>query len=255
VTPPTLHADRTGRGPRLVMVHGFTQNRRCWGPVAGRLSEDHELVLIDAPGHGRSGHVVAPFEEAALHIGHTGGRAAYLGYSMGGRLCLQLAVSRPDLVQALILVGATAGIDDPVERQRRREADHRLADHLEAVGLSAFLDEWLDNPLFRSLPTEAAHREQRLDNTAHGLASSLRSAGTGSQPSLWDRLGDLDMPVLAVAGADDTRYAELAGRITSSVSGPAEVVLLEGSGHAAHLEQPEVFVGTVRAFLQRHGER
>ena len=54
-----LHADVEGRGPRIVLVHGFTQNRNCWGRVASGLARDHEIVRVDAPGHGDSSHVRA----------------------------------------------------------------------------------------------------------------------------------------------------------------------------------------------------
>ena len=98
--------------------------------------------------------------------GDAGGTGTYVGYSMGGRVSLHAALAHPDAVERLVLIGATAGIDDPDERAARREADDRLADHIEAVGVPAFIDEWLANPLFAGLTEATALRSDRLRNTA-----------------------------------------------------------------------------------------
>ena len=105
----SLHAERRGTGPRLVLVHGFTQTRRCWGPEVDALATDHELVLVDAPGHGRSADVVADLPTGAELIVDQGADATYLGYSMGARFCLHIALSQPARVRGLVLLGATAG--------------------------------------------------------------------------------------------------------------------------------------------------
>jgi N-acyl-D-aspartate/D-glutamate deacylase len=116
-------------GLRLVLVHGFTQTMASWAPLLPALAERFELVLVDAPGHGGSVGVPADMGAAAAALGQAGGRAAYVGYSMGGRMCLRLAVDRPDLVQALVLIGASPGLADPVERAALREAiDHPNTD-------------------------------------------------------------------------------------------------------------------------------
>jgi 2-succinyl-6-hydroxy-2,4-cyclohexadiene-1-carboxylate synthase len=245
----TLHAERDGSGPRLVLVHGFTQTRRSWGDLAVDLSRDHEVVRVDAPGHGRSAQVAVGVEAGARLLGDAGGRATYVGYSMGGRLALRLAVDRPALVERLVLVSATAGIDDPEERAARRAADEAQARRLEAGGLDAFLADWLDQPLFAGLSEATAGLEARGENTVAGLASSLRLAGTGAQPPLWSRLGELAMPVLAVAGGDDTKFVALARRLAAAVGANASVAVLEGAGHAVHLEQPGAFLATLRAWL------
>lgn len=247
-----LHTEVRGRdGPRLVLVHGFTQTGRCWTPIDDDLARDHEIVLVDAPGHGRSSDVHADLEKGARLLGAAGGRATYLGYSMGGRLALRLAVDRPELVERLILVGASPGIAEEAERTARQQADERLAAHLESIGLPAFLDEWLARPLFSGLDPTAAHREERLCNTVEGLASSLRLAGTGAQSSLWHRLHELTMPVLLVTGARDTRFRRVAERMREAIGERASVALIEGAGHAAHLEQPRAFVELVRSWLAR----
>jgi len=243
----------TGDGAdRLVLVHGFTQTGRCWGPFADDLSRDHRLVLVDAPGHGGSADVRADLREGAHLLGATGGRATYVGYSMGGRLALHLAVERPDLVARLVLIGATAGIEDPAERAARRRADEALAGHLLEVGVGPFLDEWLAQPLFAGLTAEAACRAERLANGAEGLASSLRLAGTGTQEPLWDRLATIEAPVLLLAGVDDPKFSAIAGRMARAIGPNATVALVPRAGHSAHLESPLDTASIVRRWLRAH---
>jgi 2-succinyl-6-hydroxy-2,4-cyclohexadiene-1-carboxylate synthase len=234
---------------RLVLLHGFTQTSGCWGPVGDGLARDHEVVRLDAPGHGDAADVRADLVEGAARAAGAGGRAIYVGYSMGARLALHVALGHPDVVEGLVLVGGTPGIEDDVERAARRAHDHDLADHLREVGLEVFLDEWLAQPLFAGLPDWARFDDERARNTVEGLASSLELAGTGSQQNLWPRLGDLAMPVLALAGTRDIRFADIASRTAEAVGSHATVALVPGAGHAAHLEQPEGFLDHVRPWL------
>lgn len=247
-----LHADREGTGPPIVLVHGFTQTRRCWGPEAADLARDHEVIRVDAPGHGRSAAILAGLRTGGRLIADQGGEATYLGYSMGARFCLHLALSNPELVRGLVLLGGTAGIEDPVERTARRAQDLATAARLRELGLPAFLDGWLDQPLFASLPAERAFREERLENTVEGLASILEQAGTGSQDPSWDRLHHLTMPVLVMAGARDSKFAALARRMAGAIGDNATLALVPDAGHAAHLERPAAFLATLRPWLAAH---
>jgi len=246
------HERADGRADRLVLVHGFTQTCGCWGPFVDDLGRDHELVLVDAPGHGGSTDVDADLPTGALLLGEAGGPATYLGYSMGGRLALHLALARPDLVRRLVLIGATGGIDDPDERAARRAADEALAHHIEAVGVGTFLDEWLAQPLFAGLTSAAACRDERLTNSASGLASSLRLAGTGTQEPLWDRLGAIDVPVLVLAGVDDAKFSAVAGRLGRAIGPNATVALVPRSGHSTQLENPADTASIIRRWLRAH---
>lgn len=248
-----LSAESRGHGPRLVLVHGFTQTRRCWGPVSDALAADHEVISVDAPGHGGSAGITAGLVDGAGLIATRGGEATYLGYSMGARFALHVALAEPALVNGLILLGGTAGIEDPGERAARREQDRDTADRLRAVGLEGFLEGWLRQPLFARLPPDRAFRAERLENTVAGLATSLEHAGTGSQEPSWHRLRELAMPVLLLAGADDAKFALLAQRMAREIGDNADLALIEGAGHAAHLEQPDRFLAVVQPWLAAHG--
>ncbi|MFN8039303.1 MAG: alpha/beta fold hydrolase [Acidimicrobiales bacterium] len=238
--------------PRLVLVHGFTQSARCWSPIDDALAADHEVVGVDAPGHGGSSAVSASFDEAVDLLAAAGGRGTYLGYSMGGRLALAAAIAHPEVVERLVLIGASPGLADPDERATRIAADEALADHVEAVGVDAFLDEWLALPLFAGLHPAAAHLDERRRNTAAGLADSLRRCGTGAQPPQWDRLGELGargLPVLLVVGEHDAKFRAIAEAMADGIGPTAAVAVVPGAGHTAHLEQPAAFLAAVRPFL------
>jgi 2-succinyl-6-hydroxy-2,4-cyclohexadiene-1-carboxylate synthase len=248
-----LHVDRRGEGPTLVLVHGFTQTGRSWGALADALAVDHEVVLPDAPGHAGSAEVRADLRAGGeLLVEAAAGPATFVGYSMGARLCLHAALTHPDAVRGLVLVGGTAGLEDADERAARVDQDRATADRLEALGLDRFLEEWLAQPLFAGLRPDQAGLEERRRNTVAGLRSSLELAGTGAQEPLWARLGQLTMPVLAVAGAEDTKFAALAERMVAGIGRSATLDLIEGAGHAAHLEQPDGFLRVLRAWLAEH---
>jgi 2-succinyl-6-hydroxy-2,4-cyclohexadiene-1-carboxylate synthase len=244
-----LSTAELGKGGPLVAVHGFTQTHRSWLPVGERLAPGNHLTLVDSPGHGGSSAIRADMWHGAELLAEAGGRGGYIGYSMGARLCLHLALRRPDLVTSLVLIGVHPGIVDPDERSRRRAADDALARRIEAHGVAAFVDWWLRQPLFATLTPAAAGREDRLTNTVDGLASSLRLAGTGSQEPLWDRLAELAMPVLLITGSVDTKFAALGREAARAIGGNAHTVLIPGAGHACHLERPDEFCAQVVDFL------
>lgn len=253
MTAAPLHVERLGAGPRVVLAHGFTQTGRSWLPLATDLATDHEVLLPDAPGHGGSDEVRADLPGTAdLLADAVGGPATWVGYSMGARTCLHLALAHPALVRGLVLLGGTGGLDDPDERAARRAADAALGDHLAADGLSAFLDSWLAQPLFAGLPADAAGLEDRRRNTVEGLRSSLELAGTGTQVPLWDRLPELAVPVLVVAGERDAKFTALGRRLADGIGPRAELALVPGAGHAAHLEAPAAFRALLRTWLAAH---
>lgn len=237
---------------RFVLAHGFTQSALSWATFQ-RLLESRlpgaATIAVDLPGHGDA----APPADLDLwasadRLLDQGGPGVYVGYSMGGRVALHTALARPEVVERLVLIGATAGIDDPDERAARRAADERLADHIEAVGVPTFIDEWLANPLFAGLTDATALRADRLRNTPAGLAASLRATGTGTQTPLWDRLGEIVCPVLVLVGEHDAKFTDLGRRLVDGLP-RAELVVIPGAGHSVHLEQPDATVDAIADWL------
>jgi 2-succinyl-6-hydroxy-2,4-cyclohexadiene-1-carboxylate synthase len=240
------------KGSRVVLLHGFGQDHRCWGPLGDALAREHDVVALDLPGHGGAGAVHADLPTTGqLVIDAADGPASIVGYSMGGRIALHAALDRPDLVASLVLISATAGIDDEAEREARRASDEALADRIEEIGVEAFADEWLALPLFAGLPPEHRFVEERRSNRPAGLAMSLRLAGTGTQVPLWNRLHELTMPVLLIAGAEDAKFTALAERMAGCIGDNAHLAVIGGAGHSVHLEQPVATTELIVAWLDR----
>jgi 2-succinyl-6-hydroxy-2,4-cyclohexadiene-1-carboxylate synthase len=239
-------------GSRLILVHGFTQTGRSWAsvaPLVGELS-GREVLTPDLPGHGASrASRPAGLARAAAAIGESCGRGVWVGYSMGARVCLRLALDRPGHVERLVLVGATPGLADAREREERRAADEALAARLEPMGIGEFLDAWLAGPLFAHLRPEQAGRAARLSNDCEGLAWALRTLGTGAEPSMWDELPQLSMPVLVMAGERDAKFTALANRIAAAIGDNAETASIAQAGHAAPFEQPESFARSIGRWM------
>ncbi len=245
-----IHVEGVGAGqPRLVLVHGFTQTARSWRALADDLAADHEVALVDAPGHGGSSAVRAGLREGARAIVDAAGAGIYVGYSMGARYALSAALARPDAVGGLVLLGVNPGIEDPNERAARCANDEQLAQRLERDGVAAFLRFWLAQPMFASLPVSQADADDRRRNTAAGLASSLRQAGTGAEADVWGEVSRLTMPVLVLAGGDDAKFRAIGERLAPAIGANARFAVVPGAGHAAHLEQPATFLRLVREWL------
>ena len=253
-----------GEGPPLVMLHGFTGSAAGWGRHLDTMLAAYGLrvMAFDLPGHGQSDAPSDPRRyalercqqdilAALRELGVSKGQAVLLGYSMGGRIALYSAFS--GFFRALVLESASPGLDDPIERERRRSDDEALAASIERDGIEAFVARWENLPLFASqhalpLDVKQALHNQRLDNRASGLAQSLRGAGTGVQPSLWPRLSLLHMPVLLIAGELDTKFTALATTMARTLP-QAHLRIVPGAGHAVHLERPQEFVSLVGDFI------
>jgi 2-succinyl-6-hydroxy-2,4-cyclohexadiene-1-carboxylate synthase len=258
----SLNVERSGAGPAVVLLHGFTGSARAWSPFGERLAERHTVLAVDIVGHGESdkpaalehygmeraaGDIVAAVEKLGF------ARAMWLGYSMGGRLALNLAVLHPERVERLVLIGASPGLAEAEERRARVASDEALARGIERDGVERFIDYWESIPLFasqKSLPAErrAGIRSARLANTAVGLASSLRGMGTGSQAALHSRLKELTMPALLLAGELDAKYLAIGQEMAAEMP-ESRFVAVPGAGHAAQTEQPEFCANEVVAFL------
>jgi 2-succinyl-6-hydroxy-2,4-cyclohexadiene-1-carboxylate synthase len=192
------------------------------------------------------------FAATADAIGARGRRAIYVGYSMGGRLCLRLALDYPDLVRALVLVSTSPGIPDEAARRARIASDEDLARMVERDGVDAFLDKWLAQPMFATVPPAAAGLADRRSLSPTFVAHCLRVLGAGAMEPMWSRLGELAMPVALVTGTFDTRYDAVALQMLERLTGTATHVRLDG-GHALPLEQPAVLGGFITAFAAEHG--
>jgi len=227
--------------PTLLLLHGFTQTRQSWRPVMAALGGRRRAIAPDMPGHGLAAARPASFSACTGYIRALGGeRFALAGYSMGGRVALHAALALGSRLDRLVLIGASPGIADAAERAARRTADDALADRIEAIGVEAFAREWASLPLWEGQPERvaAAANADRLRNTPAGLAAALRGLGTGVMDPLWDALPSLSVPVTLAVGERDEKFRAIAERMAERLP-RAEVVVVEGAGHAAQLEQPD----------------
>jgi 2-succinyl-6-hydroxy-2,4-cyclohexadiene-1-carboxylate synthase len=251
-----------GAGPPVLMLHGFTGSISAWQGIPEALSKHARVIAVDIIGHGDSS---APSDPDRYSIPKAVqdilelldrldvGALTVLGYSMGGRIALHLTLDAPDRVSSLILENAAPGIDDPQDRAARVEADEQQARMIERKGISSFIDHWEAMPLFASqkkLPDDvrARQRELRLSQNPTGLANSLRGMGAGVMEPVSDRLQELEMPVLYVAGTHDKKYQEI-GQFVCGQLQNARFVEISRAGHTVHLEQPEVYLLVVDGFL------
>jgi len=230
-----------GSGVPATFLHGFTQTAQSWAPITEHLTSYLRCTLLDAPGHGSTSDGRRTLSECGDDIAQSMPAGILVGYSMGARMALHTAVQHPEKVTHLVLVSGTAGITDDRERQQRVISDTDLASRIESIGVSAFIDEWLALPIFSGLTPATSQREERLRNTAVGLADSLRYAGTGTQHPLWDKLSTLRMPVLVIAGEKDAKFVQLAQRMHELI-GSSTLAIVPESGHSVHLEATSAFV-------------
>ena len=231
--------------PGIVFVPGFMQPGDASAPVAERLGERYPSLMLDHAHHTYEGRLAEIAEHAP--------GAVLCGYSMGGRLALHAALRDPGRYAGLVTVGASAGIEAPGTRAQRAEADDKTASWMETQPIEQIVDIWERQPLFadQSEALVEAQRPGRLSQDPRDLALLLRTAGQGALEPVWQLLHSLDLPVLAVAGALDERYSNAARRIAAEVPrGRAELV--EGAGHAPHLQRPDAVALVLADFLDQH---
>lgn len=261
------HVDTWGTGFPLLLLHGFTGNSEGWKEFAPFWKDHSKTIALDIIGHGKSGSPPDigqyQIEESAAVINSLLekmgiGKIDVLGYSMGGRLALTFAVNYPEKVRKLILESASPGLRTEAERHERRIQDKKLSEKIQQEGIKNFIDYWENIPLFqsqKSLPEKIRTRIrcQRLANSIDGLANSLNGMGTGVQPSWWDELAHLEMPVLLITGNLDQKFCRIAEEM-SKILPNVKWKTAEDAGHAIHVEKPELFGTIVSGFLSQTGE-
>ena len=245
----SLHTVTSGDGSReFCFVHGFTQTGKSWTTAAQAIG-DSINTFVDAPNHGESQGISLTLQETGDELADIAFGKILVGYSMGARMALHAAIQHPYAMTGLILVSGTPGIEDDAEREARVQADEELASRIEMIGTSAFIQEWIRQPLFAKSKFSDEEIQDRCKNTSTSLATSLRTCGTGQQESLWSQLQEIKIPVLLICGTRDEKFVEIAKRMNQMISG-STMRILDKAGHNAHLDQPEDFAQAVNWWLQ-----
>lgn len=258
------HFEMNGDGPPLLFLHGFTGSTKTWEPFIPFFSKHYCTMTLDIIGHGLTDAPANPERYSMQHAAHD--IATLLdelnidqihlhGYSMGGRLALGFACTYPERIASLSLESSSPGLASKQDREDRVKNDETIAQMIEQEGITAFVDYWESIPLFHTqkrvpLVERNQLRRQRLSQSERGLANSLRGMGTGKQPSLWDQLSTLSIPILLLVGEDDPKFVSIAQEMESLLP-DARVVIVPNVGHAVHFEAEEAFRKIVFEFLQQ----
>ena len=244
----------------MLFLHGFMGHSGDWRGISAGLDERLFRIAVDLPGHGASlgmppdSYTIGGAARCVLEVldGAGADRATVVGYSMGGRLALYLALRHPDRCAGLFLESASPGLEDAGERARRRRADGAKASRLESGDFGGFLHDWYRQPLFAPLARDEALLRRTIESKRHNdpaeLARSLRGMGTGSQPSLWAELPDLQAPALAVAGGLDEKFVGISRRM-EGLSPRLRAVVVPEAGHNIHAEAPRAYLSLLEGFL------
>jgi len=228
-----------------LLLHGFTGSPASFDRL---VLPRHERVLRPAlVGHASNTSVASGFREevgklAAYIRAEDAGELHVIGYSLGARLALGLALEAPELVRRLTMIGGSAGIDDPEQRHARAVADDSMAALLRCQGIPAFLERWLAQPALSGqhalpAPLRADKFVERNSHDPDTLAIALAALSKGRMPSYWPRLGELAVPTTLIVGDRDVTFLAEAHAMAERIR-DAKVIVIEGAGHDVILEKP-----------------
>ncbi|MBS4200106.1 2-succinyl-6-hydroxy-2,4-cyclohexadiene-1-carboxylate synthase [Bacillus sp. FJAT-49732] len=252
----------SGNGEPLILLHGFTGDCSTWNAIKPYLIDSFQVISIDIIGHGKTSSPTDvskyTMEQVAFQINNimnhlSLNKAHMIGYSMGGRLALSFALFYPERVNSLVLESASPGLRTNEERSLRMQADEQLCQMILQQGIEEFVNYWENIPLFKTQNSilksvREQIRKQRLSNTPIGLVNSLRGMGTGMQPSWWDILASIEMPVLLLSGELDPKFCTISKEMQILMSN-ANLIEVRGVGHAIHVEDSKKFGTIVKEFL------
>jgi 2-succinyl-6-hydroxy-2,4-cyclohexadiene-1-carboxylate synthase len=237
----------------LLALHGFTGSPRSWDFLsAPRALRCFTPALVGHQGSS-AGSEVVNFECEVDRLARVGAEASALhvvGYSLGARLTLGLALRHPDRVARLTLISGHPGLSSDAERAARRAADARWCELLLERGSLAFVDAWQAQPLWETQARLdprllARKRSERLSHDPTGLVRSLRVTGLAEMPSYREQLARITVPLTLLAGSLDRKFCELAQDMAAAVP-HAELAIVDGAGHDLLLERPELVTEVIR---------
>ncbi|XP_022149055.1 protein PHYLLO, chloroplastic isoform X2 [Momordica charantia] len=259
----------------LLFLHGFLGTGEDWITTMKAISGSARCISLDLPGHGGSTtenndsdahvvkepsfsmEVVADILYKLIH--HLApGKVNLVGYSMGARIAMYMALRFGDKIGRTVIISGSPGLEDEVARRIRRAKDDSRARILKDYGLQSFLEECLrEHPHYTQI---LASRLKHDD--VQSLAKVLSDLSIGRQPQLWDELEGCKTPLSIIVGENDTKFKKIAQKILSKMDVSRkirdgavvelhEIVEIPDSGHAAHLENPLAVINALSRFLIR----
>jgi 3-oxoadipate enol-lactonase len=241
-----------GRGPAVLLVHGWTLDLEMWDPLVSALRDVFRLIRLDRRGHGLSRGTPAPERDsedlAALcrHLGLT--RVALLGMSQGVRAVLRFAARTPEQVQALIL-------DGPPPLDSEADSEVPLDEYAALVrtrGIEAFRQEWARHALMQLRTRNPEARVLVAAMIARYPGDDLRHPASRAEPAAGVHLESLTIPALVLSGEYDLAGRKRAARQLAARLSDAEFAQIPGAGHLPNLDSPDAYSKLCREFLTRH---
>lgn len=236
----------------LLCLHGFTGSPKSWDFLCDSVETRFVPALVGHAGSAAGDDVTSFEREVDRLAALTEGRGALhvVGYSLGARLGLGLAVRHPARVARLTLVSAHPGLDSDAERAGRRSSDAAWCELLRAQGLAAFVTAWEAQPLWATqmrLPAaaRAQKRSERSSHTARGLCRSLEATGLAQMPNFRPGLAEIRAPTDVIAGALDQKFSDLARILAGSLT-RARLSIVPDAGHDLLLERPDFITEVIR---------
>ncbi|KAH7688939.1 isochorismate synthase / 2-succinyl-5-enolpyruvyl-6-hydroxy-3-cyclohexene-1-carboxylate synthase / 2-succinyl-6-hydroxy-2,4-cyclohexadiene-1-carboxylate synthase / O-succinylbenzoate synthase protein [Dioscorea alata] len=261
----------------VIFLHGFLGTSEDWIPVMRSLSATTRCISIDLPGHGESklqskqGFVISL--DLVTEILHklicdvTSGGVILVGYSMGARIALHMALKYKEKIHGAVIISGSPGLRDEAARRVRAAQDDARARNLLTFGLQRFLETWYSGKLWTSLRSHPHFQQILSSRSRHDdiqtLAKSLSGLSTGRQRSLWEDLKDCSRPLLLIVGETDTKFREISKCMFNEINNSRDVhqveddeplcdmLVVPNSGHAVHLENPLPVINAIRKFITR----
>ncbi len=225
-------------------------------PLLAQLSAQFCCICVDLPGHGQTIATDDDLPSTAHHLVELleslliDRPCGLVGYSLGGRIALYLALHYPQRWTKVVLESASAGLASPAARQTRQKQDLAIAHQLRQPGLdwAEFIKQWYQQPVFQGISNHPDFSEliaQRLQNRPLALARSLKNTGLGSQPYLGNLLTTNQIPLLLLAGANDHKFVAINQALAASCPA-AELLIVPDCSHNIHWQQPQRWMQAVQ---------
>jgi pimeloyl-ACP methyl ester carboxylesterase len=258
--PVELFCEESGAGePVIVFLHPGMADSGLWEPQWQTYAPPYRLLRFDLPGFGRTPMRAGTFVFAAQIAQALDERgvtdAAIVGCSLGGRIALELAAARPELVRSLVLVGASMpGLAASDDARAAGAAEREALDRgdLDAA-VEANIRMWVDGPLRGPEGVDPEVRRKVAEMCRHSFELWLPFKDTASAeplvPDLEQRLGSIGQPALVVVGTGDAEYIVRSPELLAAALPDARVTTIQGAGHVPSLEQPAAFDAHVLPFL------
>jgi len=250
-----------GKGANLVLVHGAGDNLNMWYHQVPVFSKSYRVITYDVRGSGKTErpegeYSIALLAEDAYQLMKAIGvkEAYFLGYSMGGRIALELALNHPELIKALILANSSVVLTPPsAESLERRRTILELLGKGDMKAFAEMMTAGAFSPGLKSRnPAEfKKYMKVKLQNHPQGIARIMQLLGAPASPP---DLSKVRCPVLLIVGEHDLYMGVEQGKRGHEAMTGSKMVLLP-TGHAAAIEAPEKFNSAVLEFLSRLGER